>query len=172
MKHASLILLAVMLSFSCMGQNIDNSPVRSLTLNRYLGKWYEVARMDHRFERGLSHAQAYYYMMDDGTIMVLNSGIKKGKTKTSKGKAKLTGTTGLLRVSFFWPFYSDYRVLMVDENYQFALVGSKTDDYLWILSRTPNMKGYHLDDVLDEARRRGYNTDKLIWVEQSEYHDF
>lgn len=148
-----------------MAQTVDNSPVGDLRLDRYLGNWYEIARMDHGFEKGISHAMACYTLMEDGSIMVVNSGIKNGRLKISKGKAKLTDTTGLLRVSFFGPFYSDYRVLMLDDDYGYALVGSKKDKYLWILSREPEMDDIQLCNVLCEARSRGYRTDELLWVE-------
>ena len=150
-----------------MGQKIDNSPVGELALERYLGDWFEIARFDHSFERGITHARARYTLMDDGSVKVINSGIKDNKYKSSKGKAKLTDTDGVLRVTFFWPFYSDYRVMMVDENYRVALVGSKTDDYLWILSREPEVDEIVLCDVLCEAGGRGYDIEKLIWVDHS-----
>jgi len=150
-----------------MAQNADNTPVATFNLNRYLGNWYEIARMDHSFERGISHAQANYTLQGDGSILVVNSGIKKGKVKVSQGKAKTTGKVGLLRVSFFGPFYSDYRVLMVDPDYQYALVGSRKDKYLWIMSRTPVLSDSVVCDILREAGGRGYRTDGLIWVEHA-----
>lgn len=145
---------------------IDNTPVPAMDLNRYLGKWYELARFDHRFERGLDNCTATYTLKDDGTIRVLNAGIKDGKRSESEGKAKTTGTPGLLRVSFFGPFYSDYRVLMLSEDYSYALVGSGSDKYLWILSRTPDLPEATMQNILREAVRRGYNTANLIWVDQ------
>ncbi len=148
-----------------MAQKADNTPVGVFNLNRYLGNWYEIARMDHSFERGMSHAQANYTLLGDGSILVVNSGIKNGKVKVSRGKAKTTDKVGLLRVSFFGPFYSDYRVLMVDSDYQYALVGSKKDNYLWILSRTPVLPDDVQSAILREAGNRGYRTDGLIWVE-------
>ncbi len=147
-------------------QKIDNTPVASLDLNRYLGDWYEIARFDHSFERGLEFCKANYALRKDGKIAVTNTGIKDGKPKTSNGKAKTTDTPALLRVSFFGPFYSDYRVMMLDANYQWALVGSKNAKYLWILSRTPQLPKATLDSILAEAKRRGYDTSKLIWVKQ------
>lgn len=149
-----------------MGRKIDNSTVKELSLPSYLGRWYEIARMNHSFEKGVSYATADYTLMDDGTVRVVNSGIKEGKVKTSVGKARLTETPGLLRVSFFWPFFADYRVLMVSDDYGYALVGSKTQDYLWILSRTPEVPLQILEQITLEARTRGYDTDRLIWVEQ------
>lgn len=160
-------MFLTLFSASCMGQKVDNTPVGDLVIDRYLGDWYEIARFDHWFERGVSHAQARYGYTDDGYISVTNTGIKNGKVKCSEGRAKFTDTPGLLRVSFFRPFYSDYRILMVDEDCSFALVGSKTPSYLWILSRTPQLDESTTLDLLYEAVGRGYETDKLIWVEQT-----
>ena len=143
---------------------VDNAPVAALDLNRYLGEWYEIARFDHSFERGVEQAKANYTLKDDGTIEVVNSGIKNGKPKTAVGKGKTTDTPGLLRVSFFGPFYADYRVMQIDKDYSHALVGSSSADYLWILSRTPGLPETAKSELLAEARRRGYDTDKLIWV--------
>ncbi|MCQ2177002.1 MAG: lipocalin family protein [Bacteroidales bacterium] len=154
------------ITLSCMGQNVDNSTVRSLQLNKYLGTWYEIARIDHSFEKGMSYTTAKYSPAGDGTLIVVNSGIKNGKMKSSKGKAKVTTIPGLMRVSFFGPFYSDYRVLMVTDDYQYALVGSKSPSFLWILSRTPQIPHETLESILIEAEDRGYDTDKLTWVEQ------
>lgn len=148
---------------------INNEPVKELDLNRYLGNWYELARFDHSFERGMTACTANYSLNDDGTIKVLNSGVKDGKPKTSEGKAKTTGTPGLIRVSFFGPFYSDYRVMMLAEDYSYALVGSGSSKYLWILSRTPELPEKVLQSIIQEAVRRGYDINKLIWVDQSFY---
>lgn len=145
---------------------VDNAPVAALDLNRYLGEWYEIARFDHSFERGVEQAKANYTQNADGTIKVVNSGIKDGKPKTAIGKGKTTDTPGLLRVSFFGPFYADYRVMLIDKEYSHALVGSGSADYLWILSRTPGLPETAKSELLAEARRRGYDTGKLIWVRQ------
>ena len=147
-------------------QSVDLTPVTNVDLPRYLGQWYEIARFDHWFERGMSHTKANYAMREDGDIQVVNSGLKDGKIKTSTGKAKRTDQQGLLRVSFFWPFFGDYRILWLDENYHHALVGGSDSGYLWILSRTPTIDLSIKNSILAEARRRGYDTDKLIWVEQ------
>lgn len=143
----------------------DVTPISNLVLDKYLGKWYEIARIDNRFERGISNAVAEYSLNSDGTIKVVNSGvdIKTGRLKRSVGKAKGTLISGLLRVSFFWIFYSDYRVLALDENYKWALVGGSSSKYLWILSRTPILPEEELMLVLSEASRRGYDTDRLIY---------
>lgn len=151
-------------------KDFDNSTVKEFDLSRYLGVWYEIARYDHSFERGLDNTMAQYILQEDGKVVVLNTGWKDGKFKLAEGKAKYpdpTGEPGALRVSFFWFFYSDYNVMMVDENYQISLVGSKAQKYLWILSRTPVPDPALLEMVLDEAQRRGYDTSELIWVDQS-----
>ncbi|MBR5327274.1 MAG: lipocalin family protein [Paludibacteraceae bacterium] len=145
---------------------VDNSTVATLDLNRYLGYWYEIARYDHAFERGIYYSTARYTMRDDGKIDVLNTGIKDGRAEESKGIAKTTEVPGLLKVSFFGPFYSDYRVLMVDSEYQYALVGGHNHKYLWILSRTPQLDEATKASILAEADRRGYDTTRLIWVRQ------
>ena len=145
---------------------VDNSVVRELDLNRFLGSWYEVARFDHFFERGMSQTKANYVLREDGSIDVINTGIKGGKPKTAKGKAKLTDTPALFRVSFFGPFYSDYRIMLLDADYRYMLIGSGSDGYLWILSRTPQLSDRDRVAILAEAQRRGYDTDKLIWVKQ------
>ncbi|MBQ9285688.1 MAG: lipocalin family protein [Bacteroidaceae bacterium] len=146
---------------------VDNSVVRELDLDRFLGSWYEVARFDHFFERGMSQTKANYVLREDGDIDVINTGFKNGKPKTAKGKAKLTSTPALLRVSFFGPFYSDYRVMLVAADYRYILIGSGSDGYLWILSRTPQLPESDRTAILNEAKRRGYDTNKLIWVRQN-----
>ena len=140
--------------------------VKALDLNRFAGSWYEVARFDHFFERGMSHTQANYVIREDGNLAVINTGIKNGKPKTAKGKAKRTDLPALFRVSFFGPFYSDYRVMLMDTDYQYMLIGSGSDNYLWILSRTPFLPEEAKTIILSEAQRRGYDIDKLIWVKQ------
>lgn len=159
-------LFAVLFAGCGTAQKVDNTPVTGLDLNRYLGDWYEIARYDHSFERGLEFCKANYALREDGKISVTNTGMKDGKQKTSNGKAKTTDTPALLRVSFFGPFYSDYRVMLLDNDYQWALIGSGSAKYLWILSRTPELPGATLDTILAEAQRRGYDTSKLIWVKQ------
>ena len=162
----ALYVVAVCLAGCMSGPAVDNTPVSALDLDRYLGSWYEIARFDHSFERGVEEAKAVYTLNRDGTIKVVNSGIKAGKPKTAVGKGKRTDQPGLLRVSFFGPFYADYRVMMIDEDYSYALVGSGGAGYLWILSRTKNLPAGVKSAILAEATRRGYDTSKLIWVKQ------
>ena len=163
-------LVAAVIPLTACSKDFDNSTVKEFDLSRYLGLWYEIARYDHSFERGMDNTMAQYILQDDGTVVVLNTGWKNGKFKLAEGKAKYKdpeGDPGHLRVSFFLFFYSDYNVMMVDENYQISLVGSKAEKYLWILSRTPVPDPGLLRMVLDEAEQRGYDTSQLIWVDQS-----
>ena len=148
----------------------DNSPVADFDLTRYLGNWYEIARFDHSFERGMDNVTAEYLLREDGKIDVINSGWRNGRLKVANGKARQTepvSDPAHLEVSFFGPFYNDYNILMVDKNYKVALVGSKSPNYLWILSRTPRLSDQILNVIIDEAQSRGYDTGKLIWVDQS-----
>ena len=171
MKLACAVFLAAMAAVmaGCVSSpGVDNSPVSSLDLDRYLGTWYEIARFDHSFERGVEEAKAVYTLNKDGTVKVVNSGIKNGKPKTAVGKGKRTDKPGLLRVSFFGPFYADYRVMKIDADYRYALVGSGGTGYLWILSRTKEMPENVKIEFLAEAKRRGYDTGKLIWVNHEE----
>ena len=162
-----ILVSSLALAAGCVSvPKVDNTPVAALDLNRYLGEWYEIARFDHSFERGVEQAKANYTQNADGTIKVVNTGVKAGKQKTAIGKCKTTDTPGLLRVSFFGPFYADYRVMLIDKDYSRALVGSGSADYLWILSRTSGLSETAKSALLAEARRRGYDTDKLIWVRQ------
>ncbi len=139
-------------------------------LKNYLGEWYEIARFDHVFERGMTGVIAEYSMRPDGKVKVLNSGWKDGKKKVAEGKAIQPDPLkdpSWLKVSFFLFFYSDYNILLLDEDYQYVLVGSKSPKYLWILARRPSIPDQVKDVILTEAERLGYDISKLIWVDQS-----
>ena len=167
MSKTLFLSMALCLFAACgSNPNVDNATVKDLDQSRYLGSWYEIARFDHRFERGLEECKALYKLREDGKIDVTNTGVKNGQPKVSQGKAKTTDNPALLRVSFFGPFYSDYRVMMLDPDYQYALVGSKSAKYLWILSRTPQLEDSVKEAILAEATRRGYDVSQLIWVKQ------
>ena len=171
MKRLIPFVLAMFpaLSFAQSGQ-FDNSPIRSFDLSRYLGTWYEIARFDHSFERGMDNVTAEYLLRDDGKVDVINSGWKNGEFKVADGKARQpepTKNPAHLEVSFFLFFYSDYNILMLDDLYQVVLVGSKSPGYLWLLSRTPQISNEVKNACLAEAEKRGYDTSKLIWVNQS-----
>ena len=118
----------------------------------------------------MQNVTAEYLLRDDGKVDVVNSGWKDGKYKVANGKARQPeplSDPALLEVSFFLFFYSDYNILMLDKDYQVALVGSKSPKYLWILARTPQVSDEVLGDILEEADSRGYDTGRLIWVDQS-----
>ena len=172
MKKGYILLMAAILlsalSSSAKPYEIDRSTVSDVDLQRYMGRWYEIARFDHSFERNLSYCEAFYAMQDDGTISVINTGINTNNEhrKTSYGKAKLGNRPGQLRVSFFWFFYSDYNILALSQEYEWALIGSKSEKYLWILSRTRHLDSNTKNNILAIARSRGYDTSKLIWVKQ------
>ncbi|MBO5890662.1 MAG: lipocalin family protein [Alistipes sp.] len=156
-----------MTALCCKAQStVNTATIASLDVERYMGRWYELARYDHSFERDLEYCQAQYTQLPDGKIRVENRGVnsKNGKHKSSIGKAKMGDTPGQLRVSFFLFFYSDYNILALDNNYEWALVGSKSPKYLWILSRTPKLPQTVMDDILSIAQQRGYDTSKLIFV--------
>ncbi|MBN1499317.1 MAG: lipocalin family protein [Spirochaetes bacterium] len=147
-------------------------PVADFDLNRYLGKWYEIARFDHVFEKGLTKVTAEYSLMKNDKISVFNKGYAESskKWKSVKGKAVFAGdrNEGHLRVSFFGPFYSDYIIFALDQkNYQYALVGGSNKKYLWILSRTPVLDDDILKQLLKTAEENGYDTDNLIFVKMN-----
>lgn len=173
------VILALIIAFSVFTTGckttqttVNTSTINELDIDRYLGKWYEIARYDHSFERDLVGVTATYSYRDDGKIKVVNAGYKNsldGKYSEAIGKAKQPRPDkepGKLKVAFFWIFYADYFILELDDDYQWALIGSSSDKYLWILSRTPQLEQETLDYILQKARERGYDTNKLIWVEQ------
>ena len=163
-------IVAVMLTHSsCKADHsikVNNSTVNQVDIHRYMGKWYEIARYDHSFERGMSNVTAEYSIQGDGEILVVNKGVKNGKLKEIVGKGKQPNPNeypGRLKVSFFLWFYGDYNILELDKDYQYALVGSSSDKYLWILSRTPEMTDVQLDYLLKKIIQRGYDPSKLIY---------
>ena len=171
MKTTILTTLFVGLCAMTSAQQIDNTTITAFDLNRYLGKWYEVARYDHVFERGLVGTTAEYSLRDDGKIKVLNSGYLEtldGSYQESIGKAKpnSNGKPGQLRVSFFGPFYGNYYILDLAPDYSYSVVGSSSPKYLWILSRTPHLSTEVQSKILNNLQKRGYDTTKLIWVEK------
>ena len=156
---------------SVSSKKTDQTTVREFDLQRYLGLWYEIGRYQNSFERNLVGVTATYTPKKDGRVEVLNEGFFKelnGKLKSARGKAKLSGQTGKLKVSFFLNFYADYNVLELDQqNYQWALIGSSSAGYLWILSRVPVMKEDLYREILRKAEARGYDTTMIFKVPQS-----
>ena len=176
MKNALIILISatLILNFSeCKTQNnmkIDNTTVQKLDIQRFLGLWNEIGRLPNSFEKDLVGVTANYSLKENGRIQVLNQGYLKslnGTLKSAKGKAKLTEQTGKLKVSFFLFFYADYNVMELDQDgYQWALIGSSTPKYLWILSRNPSISEELYKDILQKAKDRGYDITKIYKVPQ------
>jgi lipocalin len=179
-KIIGIILALIIVSFTSVAFYIHKTPksqsmktVENVDINRYLGTWYEIARYPHKFERKLQGVTATYSMREDGKIDVLNQGYKNGlngKLKKAKGKARIPNAaiTGHLEVSFFLNFYADYYILELDTiNYQYALIGSSTPNYLWILSRTPQMDEHTYQMLIDKAIERGYDLNKIEKVAQA-----
>jgi apolipoprotein D and lipocalin family protein len=147
------------------------TPVKEFELDKYLGKWYEIARLNHSFERGLERVSAEYTLREDGGVQVKNRGYSKKKNKWSEveGKAFFVGKSseGYLKVSFFGPFYGSYVVFELDkDNYQYAFVSGPNTSYLWLLSRTPTVDEKLLSQFINKAEKLGFETEKLIYVNQ------
>jgi len=145
--------------------------VKNFEKIRYLGKWYEIARLDFKFEEGLNNTTAEYSVNDNGTIRVENRGYDYTEKTWEQaiGKAKFVGdeSVAMLKVSFFGPFYAGYNVIALDENYMYALVCGSSLDYLWILSRETEIPENIKHQYLKIADGIGYNTSDLIWVEHN-----
>ena len=157
----------------CLGLPEGVYPVDGFDINKYLGKWYEIARLDHSFERGLDRVTAEYSLRDDGGVRVINRGFTNAKKrwKEAEGKAYFVRgqDEGYLKVSFFGPFYGSYVVFDLDkENYQYAFVAGSNTSYLWLLSRTPSVSKELVDRFIKRSRELGFDTDNLIFVEHNE----
>ena len=151
-------------------------PVTGFELDRYLGTWYEIARLDHSFERGLTNVTAEYRLRDGGGITVINRGydVSEGEWSEAEGKAFFVGDpdVGQLKVSFFGPFYGGYNVIELDhENYGYSLVAGPDRSYLWLLARTPDLDSATRDRLISRAAELGFPTDELIFVEHDRVRD-
>jgi apolipoprotein D and lipocalin family protein len=149
----------------------EQKTVALVDAKRYMGTWYEIARFPQKFEKDLVGVTATYTLMPDGKVGVLNSGYKgglDGEFKTAKGKAKVVDTTtnAKLKVTFFWPFYADYWILELGDNYEYAMIGGPSTKYLWILSRTSQMDEKVYGSLVQKAKDRGYDISKLEKVPQ------
>lgn len=169
MMKSILVAFALLLT-GCVGLPENIKPVDQFNSNKYLGKWYEIARLDHSFERGLTNVNATYSMRDDGGIWVINRGYdaQKQQWKEAEGRAYFVNSPdqGYLKVSFFGPFYGAYVVVELDhEKYQYSLVSGPDKSYLWILSRTPQMDKETERRLVEKAAALGFDTGKLIFVE-------
>src|SRR5690554_5107782 len=166
----SVFLCASMLLglFSCITIPDKAEAVSPFHKEKYLGKWYEIARKDFKYEKDLSNTTAHYSLNNDGSIKVLNKGFHtiKNEWTQAEGKAKFVGDENVakLKVSFFGPFYSGYNVIAIDDAYRYALVAGKNLKYLWILSRDTTIPEETKDKYLKIANEIGYDTSDLIWV--------
>lgn len=166
------ILLAVALLLSACSGTPDNVKVVSgFEADKYLGTWYEIARLDHSFERGLDKVTATYSKREDGGIKVINRGFdtKKQSWKEAEGKAYFVESPdiGKLKVSFFGPFYGGYNIIELDKPYyNYAMVAGPDKSYLWILARTPQLPYPIKAQLLAKAKDMGFDTDALIYVQQ------
>ncbi len=171
MKAFKILSLIALLS-GCTGIPEGVTPVKPFEVNRYVGKWYEIARLDHRFERGLSHVTAEYSSNPDGSIRVINSGysVETDERKQAEGKAKFVrgNDEGYLKVSFFGPFYGSYIIFELDQKgYEYAFISGNDRDYLWLLARTPIVSDKVKSDFINKAKALGFDTKQLIFVDQS-----
>ena len=170
MRGISIGIVSLLLS-GCLGMPKNVTPVTGFELNRYLGTWYEIARLDHSFEQGLDQVTAEYTVRDDGGVKVRNRGfdaVKKawqeaeGKAYFARGKDE-----GYLKVSFFGPFYGSYVVFELDrKSYQYAFVSGSEKSYLWFLSRTPTVSAELMERFVNRAKALGFDTGQLIRVKQ------
>jgi len=168
-RRWALLLVLLALSACSTGVPEGLKPVNPFDVQRYQGQWFEVARLDHSFERGLTDVTATYQAQADGSVAVTNRGFDaaKGQWKQAEGKALFLGdpAVGSLKVSFFGPFYGGYHVIALDQqNYQWAMVAGPDRDYLWILARSPQLPSAVRDALVLQAQQAGFKTDALIWV--------
>jgi apolipoprotein D and lipocalin family protein len=167
MKNISFLLALLLAGCVSIPENIK--PVDNLQVERYLGRWYEIARLDHSFERGLISVTAEYSLLPDGGVRVLNRGYstKENKWREAQGKAYFVNRSdqGFLKVSFFGPFYGSYIVFELDqENYSYALVCGPDKSYLWFLARSPKINEELKNRLIAKAATLGFETGKLIYV--------
>ncbi len=164
-----LLFLAPAVLSGCVSVPSGVKPVENFDVTRYLGTWYEIARLDHSFERGLTNVSATYTPRPDGGITVLNKGYheRSGRWKQAKGRAYLVGeqSTGFLKVSFFGPFYGSYVIIALDrDDYAYAMVCGPNRSYLWLLARRQTLEKPILDALLAQAKELGFDTEALIFV--------
>jgi apolipoprotein D and lipocalin family protein len=165
-----IFIILILFIIGCVGIPENVKPVDHFKLEKYLGQWYEIARLDHSFERGLTHVTANYSLRDDGGVRVLNRGYskkeKKWKEAEGKGYFVQARDQGYLKVSFFGPFYGSYIIFDLDhENYQYSLVCGPDKSYLWVLARSPEMSRNLKNTLVAKAAALGFDTNKLIFVD-------
>lgn len=166
------LLIASIGLYSCATIPKTAVPVTNFDKSRYLNKWYEIARIDFKFEKNLNNTIALYSLNDNGSIKVVNRGYNtvKKQWKEATGKAKFVkdDKTGMLKVSFFGPFYSGYNVIDLDDDYKYALIAGKNYNYLWILSRETTIPENIKTQFLKTAAQSGFNTSELLWVSHND----
>lgn len=167
----NVIISMLLLCMGCTQLPDKVKPVENFHLNRYLGKWYEIARLDHSFERGLSKVTAEYSLNDNGSVKVINRGYseqdKKWQEATGIAYFIDSPSNGLLKVSFFRPFYGTYAIFELDQdNYQYAVVSGPNHSYLWILARSPSISNTVKKQLIQKATDAGFKTQDLIFVDQ------
>lgn len=167
----SLLLFAVFLGGCQTGKPVGVEPVQGFDLDRYLGKWYEIARLDHSFERGLQQVSAEYSLRSDGGVRVINRGysVLQQEWDEAEGKAYFAEDSdqGYLKVSFFGPFYGAYVIFEMDQqDYQYAFVSGPDRDYLWLLARTPKVDPALIELFKRRSSELGFNIEQLILVQQ------
>jgi len=167
-KGFTIMAVVAAIFTSCVGIPDGVTAVQNFNKDKYLGKWYEIARFDFRFERNLDNTTAQYSINPDGSIKVLNKGYNyiKKEWDSAEGKAKFIGSESeaRLKVSFFGPFYGGYNVVDIDENYQNALIYGNSTEYMWILSRTKTIDEATKKRFIEKAKKDGFDVSKLIWV--------
>mgnify|MGYP001235268224 CR=1 FL=1 len=172
-KFPLLFILCYFLTACTLGPPDNILPVNNFEPDRYMGKWYEIARLDHSFEQGLSDVSAHYQLLPNGDVEVINSGYDVNKKEWSNitGLAKFIDrpSVGSLKVSFFWPFYGGYHIADLDKkNYKWSIVIGPSREYLWILAREKTLPTKLLDQLIKNISKLGIDTDKLIWVSQEQ----
>ncbi|MBF0234839.1 MAG: lipocalin family protein [Desulfamplus sp.] len=161
-----LSLLSSLVLTGCLGMPETVTPIKDFKIDRYLGKWYEIARLDHSFERGLEQITANYSLREDGGVSVINRGYSKEKNewKVAEGKALFVNdeNEGYLKVSFFGPFYGSYVIFELDkENYEYAFISGPNLSYLWLLSRKPDLEKQVIDKFKEKSKKMGFDVNNL-----------
>lgn len=170
MRNWFILMTMAFMFGSCGGEELQT--VKQVDLDRYMGKWYEIVRLPNSFEEGLKCITAEYRLKENGKVEVRNAGtdIENGRRESSIGEAKVpdpNNAPGQLKVSFFKPFYGDYFIIELDEEYRWSLVGSPNRKYLWILSREPVLPKDIASRLMSRAEELGFELEGLIWTEQS-----
>lgn len=160
------ILTILFLICGCAKNEIpQNLIIQNFDANKYLGTWYEIARIDNKFEKNLINVKADYSIKDNGKIQVINSGYntEKKENKSIKGVAYvIKDGVGQLKVSFFRPFYAYYNIIILDKNYEYAVVAGGNYEYLWILSRNPQMPNTLYNELVNKISKMGFDTSKIL----------